>query len=500
MRRRLLLAALVLTALALVACSGSDDATSSPSAGTPTAGPGPTPTALQPSTPTPFPTITPSVGRPTGAPTPFPTIAPPPTPTPTPRPRPTPTPPALTESYENDSLGYSLGYPVGWEVSADGPLTTIAHPIGTNVLVTGEVRGSVTLDEHVERALGDYTRGAMGAGIENFRETSRSLIESPSSYLVQGEGSVEGVTFLTTMLFTVNESSALFAVGTVRESLEDLHQPILDAMFDSFTTFSRQGPPVDDHSDNPARATEIGVGETATGVIGEAEDDDYFRYQALADTTYRIDVDLRTLGDSILVLSSDGGDCLITLNDDRDDGLASSIQWTVGADDELHLLVTNADGRSTGSYSLTVDIAADDSRTDEHGNAPCSSTAVSVGVPVTGTIDDARDTDWFGFEAEEGDTYTLEVTLGTLADSLMGMYDPVADEFPEINDDFGESLASRIVWMAPRTGMFFVDVENPDLQSLGTYTLSITPGGEVEPTPTPAVEEETPAPTPTPAA
>ena len=481
MRRRFLLAALSLTVLALVSCIGSDDATSSPSDGTPALEPGTTPTVPQAATPTPFPTVTPSPDA--APPTPFPTLAPPSTSTP--RPRPTPTPPVLTEFYENDALGYSLDYPIGWDVSAQGPLTTIAHPIGTNILVTGEVRGSITLDEHLEKALSDYTEGAMGAGIENFRETSRSLIELPRSYLVEGQGSVEGVTFLTTMLFTVNKSSALFAVGTVRESLQDLHQPILDAMFESFETFILEGPPVDDHSDNPVRASEIAVGETVVGAIGEAGDDDYFRYSALAGETYRIDVELRTLEDSLLILSSEESVCPITLNDDRVDSLASTIEWTATADEFLHVLVASADRSSTGTYTLAVSLAVDGSLTDEHGGAPCSATQVSVGVPVEGNIDDVRDADWFGFEVEEGVTYTLEVTLGTLADSLMGMYDPVAQDFPAFNDDFGDGLASGIVWTAPRTGMFFVDVENPDLTSVGTYTLTITVGGEVEPTPVP---------------
>ena len=119
-------------------------------------------------------------------------------------------------------------------------------------------------------------------------------------------------------------------------------------------------------------------------------------------------------------------------------------------------------------------------------------------MPAAGNIEDVRDSDWFGFEAEEGVTYTLEVALGALADSLMGMYDLVAEDFPALNDDFGDSLASRIVWTAPRTGTFFVDVENPDLVSLGTYTLTITPGGEAEPEPTPADEGEAAAPTPAP--
>jgi hypothetical protein len=497
--------------LSLVACSGSDDAT-------PTVDPGPTPTALQALTSTPFPTITPSTGRPTATLTPFPTLAPPPTPTSTPRPRPTPTPIplTLTESYEHDHLSYSLRYPVGWEVSAEGPLTVvIAQPIGTNrarraMLVTGEIRGSITLDEYLERALSDQARRAMGNGMGDFREMSRSRIAYPPSYLVKGEYSTEGGGFLATMLVTINDSSALFAVGMVRESLRDLHQPILAAMLGSIApiaptiapiaptiapiaptiapiaptiapiaptiapTIAPEGPPIDDHSDNPARATEITVGETASGVIGEADDEDYFRFQAVVDTTYRIDVDLRTPGDSLVLLYSNGGDCLITLNDDRDEGLASTIQWTVALDEELHVLVANAEVLGAYSYTLTVDIVSGDSRTDEYGSWPCSSTAISVGVPVTGAIDYPADGDWFGFEVEEGVTYTLEVTLGTLDDSLLRLYDPGAQVLLEQNDDFGESLASRIVWRAPRTGTVSVGVESAVWGDLGTYTLTIT--------------------------
>lgn len=107
--------------------------------------------------------------------------------------------------------------------------------------------------------------------------------------------------------------------------------------------------------------------------------------------------------------------------------------------------------------------------TDDHASAVEGATAVTVGEAVQGALEYENDIDFFVFQAEEGVFYQIDVALGTLSDSLVGVHDTDEQELA-YNDDHGDSLASRIVWEAPRSGEYYVAVEGYDT---GSYTLTV---------------------------
>ncbi|MCQ3809634.1 MAG: alanine and proline-rich secreted protein Apa, partial [Acidimicrobiia bacterium] len=82
----------------------------------------------------------------------------------------------------------------------------------------------------------------------------------------------------------------------------------------------------DDHSDFLPEATPVAVGETMPGVMTNADDVDYFVFEAEEGELYQIDVALGTLGDSVAVLYDSEGFELAS-NDDHGDTLASRIYW-----------------------------------------------------------------------------------------------------------------------------------------------------------------------------
>lgn len=95
-----------------------------------------------------------------------------------------------------------------------------------------------------------------------------------------------------------------------------------------------------------------------------------------------------------------------------------------------------------------------------------------VGKPVEGVLDYEGDSDYFVFEAVEGELYEVEVDLGTLSDSVVEVYN--ADGLSlDYNDDRGEdgSLASRLLWRAPVTGDFYVEVSGYGGE--GSYVLMV---------------------------
>ena len=92
---------------------------------------------------------------------------------------------------------------------------------------------------------------------------------------------------------------------------------------------------------------------------------------------------------------------------------------------------------------------------DDHGNSEGDATAIRVGTDVRGALDYDDDIDFFRFQAERGQTYRIDVALGTLDDSIVDLYD-VDWSFLDTNDDYGETYASRLYWEAPSSGERYV--------------------------------------------
>ena len=110
---------------------------------------------------------------------------------------------------------------------------------------------------------------------------------------------------------------------------------------------------------------------------------------------------------------------------------------------------------------------------DDHGNDIGDATAIRVGTEVRGAVDYDDDIDFFRFQAERGQSYQIDVALGSLDDSIVELYD--ADgSLLDSNDDDGDTYASRLYWEAPSSGERYVLVWGTDTSSRGTYTLTVS--------------------------
>ena len=122
---------------------------------------------------------------------------------------------------------------------------------------------------------------------------------------------------------------------------------------------------------------------------------------------------------------------------------------------------------------------------DDHANAVDDTTAVTLWEAVKGSLDYEDDVDIFMFQAEKGQSYRIDVALGNLSDSEVALLD-ANEELLASNDDHGDSLASRIDWVAPSSGEYYVAVSG--WGGTGSYTLTVS---------VPAVPAATPTPLPT---
>ena len=231
--------------------------------------------------------------------------------------------------------------------------------------------------------------------------------------------------------------------------------------------FAGTGGP-DDHADGFADATPIGVGQFIKGDISYESDVEMFELEADAGQFYRIDVSLGTLDDSVLTIyDSEGWE--VAYNDDYGDGTASRIVWSAPSSDVYYLEVSGF--FSTGSYTLTVEPIE---VTDDYPNSPdLSPTTITPGKSIEGVIDYGYDVDLFELEANAGQSYRITVSLVTLNDSVLTIYDSEGREVA-YNDDYGGGSASRIIWEAPATGDYYVEVSAFD-SATGSYTLTVAP-------------------------
>ena len=218
---------------------------------------------------------------------------------------------------------------------------------------------------------------------------------------------------------------------------------------------------IDDHGNSEGDATAIRVGADVRGELEYDGNSDFFRFQAEAGRSYRLDVALGTLNNSVVTLYDTDGS-ILDANDDYGVTYASSLYWEAPSSGERYVLVG---GYGIGTYTLTVSLIIDD-----HGNSEWNATAIRVGADARGELDYYGDIDYFRFQAERGQSYRIDVALGTLDDSIVNLFDSDG-WFLDTNDDYGNTYASRLSWEAPSSGERYVAVEG---YGIGTYTLTVS--------------------------
>ena len=79
---------------------------------------------------------------------------------------------------------------------------------------------------------------------------------------------------------------------------------------------------------------------------------------------------------------------------------------------------------------------------------------------------------------EQGQLYQIDVTLGTISDSIATLYGPDGAQLVS-NDDHADTTASRIYWVARGSGSHYVEVEGWSGDA-GTYTVAVVASDRVD--------------------
>ena len=223
----------------------------------------------------------------------------------------------------------------------------------------------------------------------------------------------------------------------------------------------------DDHGDNFSDATAVSFDIAIDGELAQRGDRDWFSFTATAGNAYDITTELTTLEDSLLRLIDSDGLTQLAYNDDAPDGLYSRIIWNADDSGTRYVELSGFDDL-LGAYRLMVREFVPPR--DDHGNGPQTATAIEIPSATDGDLGLEGDVDWFAFTATRGNVYQFDTQLISLDDSVLRILDSEGNELA-YNDDFADNLASRVSWLAPADGVYYVAVMGYDTPIVGTYQL-----------------------------
>ena len=225
----------------------------------------------------------------------------------------------------------------------------------------------------------------------------------------------------------------------------------------------------------------VRLGVDSEGKIGFAADADWFRVAPDADRRYRFTVRGGAGSDELAnpflrVVDADGNDLRPALSSGST-GNTAQVAYEAGDGDVVYIIVTAADGVSTGSYTVGIELA---SRPEPSG-MDWAASADTLGVlivddPTFATLDSAADVDWFVADVPSGGAFEVDVGGAIGTDVRLRAYRGRA---PHVyvgrqNDRNGSANRDPLLrFLSQEGGKFYFVVESADTSSSGYYTIGV---------------------------
>lgn len=260
-----------------------------------------------------------------------------------------------------------------------------------------------------------------------------------------------------------------------------------------------------DAGNSIAAATDTLIsGDTFSGTLSSASDQDFVAVDVTAGTQYTFDLQGAgagngTLEDGFLVLR-DGNNNFIAQDDNSGAGDDAQIVYTAGSSGTVYISARTF-GSDGGTYSL---VTSPEERTEDDGEGTGSGDGddggggtTIPGVTVSEGDEDSPDSiltdvrlnpgdtfegelalgsdkDWVRIELTAGTEYTFdlegeETNAGTLSDPFLVLRNG-SGGFVAQDDDSGEKLNSQIVFTPSASGTYYLEARNFEDET-GTYTL-----------------------------
>jgi len=221
---------------------------------------------------------------------------------------------------------------------------------------------------------------------------------------------------------------------------------------------------------------------TVRGVVETSGDIDWYRVSLTAGVGYvfemrSIDDSANPVNDPFIrgIYNATGGLIPNTSNDDWGGERDSRVLYTPVSSGTFYF-AAGAYSTNTGEFNLSL---RSDKITDSVSNTIATTEAITVGSSRTGTIDYARELDWYRVTLNAGTTYRIREQgspsgNGTLLDPCFGGVHDAAGVLiaGSGNDDADGSFDSRSSFTPSTTGTYYLSAGGY-YNNVGTYRLSI---------------------------
>lgn len=360
---------------------------------------------------------------------------------------------------EDDGTGTAATVSGTASIIADdhGDRPETATPIGIDEPIEGELQFEADIDTFSFEATAG-TQYRLAVTLNSLDDSVLDLVDGEDLVIANNDDWQDELASV--IVWTAEESETLYAKVRGYNNAQGTY---------SLTITEADGTLVDDdHGNDASTSTPIELGSSTPGSIGN-NDTDWFQLTVDPDSRLELQVDLGTLDDSVLELRDSEG-VLITEDDDGGSGLGSRIVYSF-AEGGTYYAVVEPYFNEQGSYTLTVNDAGP-APEDLHGDTPETATPLAFEESIDGYIDGA-DTDWFRIEVGPNSSFSIDVTLGTLNDSVLELRDESGNFLTE-NDDTPNDLASSIAWTSQTGGTFYAVVRSYSGDEAGSYSVAVT--------------------------
>jgi len=320
-----------------------------------------------------------------------------------------------------------------------------------------------------------YTVSRSG-GTLAFTDVTVTIRNSTGSLIIQNTGSSS---------FTAASSGTSYVVISANTSSANR----IGTYTISITTSS-----TDNCADNTSSSCIMpGSGDTS-GSLEIAGDADYFLLSMTTGQTFTIARNGGSLASSSVRITVRNDTTIFTQN-------TGSVSFTASASGNIWVVITAADGTSTGSYSVNVSSTTPPVNDAIPGSTSSNtfifpSTSAGGSTSQSSTIDTLADSDWFRTILTGGVSYQIEIrglpsSNGTLPDSFLRLRDSSGNLIAS-DDDSGTGTDSLLTFTPSSSATYFIDVQSYGNSYSGTYAIYITtlgsgtqpPSQQPPPTPT----------------
>jgi Ca2+-binding RTX toxin-like protein/methionine-rich copper-binding protein CopC len=228
----------------------------------------------------------------------------------------------------------------------------------------------------------------------------------------------------------------------------------------------------------------VAVGSSIRSLITPAGDVDWVRTTLTRGQTYVIELNADTTASNPLadpyfrgIYSATGTLIAGTSNDDYGIGTNSRVTFTATSTGTYYL-AAGGFGTHLGAYELRLSTGTAPV-TDAQANSIATTTSLAVGTATTGSIDFARDQDWFRVSLAAGQTYRISARgadsgAGTLADPrLVGLFDATGHIIVGTGVDNSDGTPdAQTLYTATAGGTYYVAVAAAD-DGTGSYAVQV---------------------------